>query len=118
MQINDSTALGKDGSTLVLDGGVLQAVGVGAAIELNKAAKITNNNGTIDTTSRNVSLTGDVSGVGQLVKSGSGKFPFVKEVDQHALAPNRYGLGPWDPGKEGMLQQGVIGGDGSQVVSP
>jgi fibronectin-binding autotransporter adhesin len=83
VQINSSAGLGAGtNSKLVLDGGSLQVVsgGTGAIdIDLAKDTVITSNNGTVDTSDNNVKLLGAVSGVGQLVKSGSGTFNLANE---------------------------------------
>jgi fibronectin-binding autotransporter adhesin len=77
LQVSASEALGASNSgKLVLDGGVLQVTNGAAqsAMILARNAVITANNGTIDTTSQNVELSGNISGEGQLIKSGSGTF--------------------------------------------
>ena len=71
VQITTAKALGADGSALILNGGVLQ-VAASSLVELVKDTTIESTNGTIDTTSQNVTLTGKISGVGQLIKSGAG----------------------------------------------
>ncbi|MBK6757305.1 MAG: autotransporter-associated beta strand repeat-containing protein, partial [Moraxellaceae bacterium] len=74
VQISSEAGLGDANSgKLVLNGGSLQVVG-GGTVNLGKDAVITSSNGTIDTTGQNVTLSGTVSGAGQLVKAGSGKF--------------------------------------------
>ncbi|MFO1373188.1 MAG: autotransporter-associated beta strand repeat-containing protein [Agitococcus sp.] len=79
VQINSAQGLGDANTgTLVLDGGSLQVVG-NTEVTLNKNAVITSNNGTVDNVSSNVTLSGVVSGAGQLVKSGAGKFSLTNE---------------------------------------
>ena len=93
----------------MLDGGVLQVAGTGAAITLDKAAKINSTNGTIDTTDRDVSLNRSVSGVGQLIKSGSGKL--IMTGDNTFEGGVRI--------KEGVLEVGEdknLGKSGSEVL--
>ncbi|MCB1674123.1 MAG: autotransporter-associated beta strand repeat-containing protein, partial [Pseudomonadales bacterium] len=77
IQINSTQGLGVGGQ-LTLDGGSLQVVG-NADVTLDKNAVITSSNGTIDNVSNNVTLSGVVSGAGQLVKSGAGKFSLTNE---------------------------------------
>ncbi|HNH43821.1 MAG TPA: autotransporter-associated beta strand repeat-containing protein, partial [Agitococcus sp.] len=77
VQIDSAQGLGTTGQ-LVLDGGSLQVVG-NTEVTLDKKAVITSNNGTVDNVSSNVTLSGVVSGAGQLVKSGAGKFSLTNE---------------------------------------
>ncbi|MCB1659423.1 MAG: autotransporter-associated beta strand repeat-containing protein, partial [Pseudomonadales bacterium] len=77
VQINSAQGLGANGQ-LVLDGGSLQVVG-SQDVALNKNAVITSNNGTIDNVTNNVTLSGTVSGDGQLVKSGAGTLSLSNE---------------------------------------
>jgi fibronectin-binding autotransporter adhesin len=86
IQIKSEKGLGNaDTGSLVLDGGSLQVLEVRKAdgtlelIELGKDAVITSNNGTIDNVANDVSLSGTVSGAGQLVKSGAGKFVLAND---------------------------------------
>ncbi|TQC96464.1 hypothetical protein FK216_12320, partial [Moraxellaceae bacterium AER2_44_116] len=74
LQITSDAALGVANTnnvlgSLVLDGGTLQTTG---ALNSARGVTITSANGTIDTTSQTDTLSGSISGLGQLVKTGSG----------------------------------------------
>ena len=113
VQITTAKALGADGSALILNGGVLQ-VAASSLVELVKDTTIESTNGTIDTTSQNVTLTGKISGVGQLIKSGAGTLTLKSGANS--------GDNTFEGGvriKEGTLEvstDSALGKDGGNVV--
>ena len=117
VQIKSQKGLG-DANTgsLILDGGSLQVLEVRESdgtlklIELGKEAIITSNNGTIDNVANDVSLSGTVSGAGQLVKSGVGKFVLANDKNTFEGGVRI---------KEGTLEvgsDGALGKENTQVL--